>query len=186
VIPEQEHASSAIHGCILLIAITVILAALVLLMIPHLPKNSSDEIPVIFEIMTMKYTKTGSWKYENKLTVKNSGTTAYDNRKLYAITYRNGERLPCKIPYINFQYYIINKPLGIQRIGGMGTDDLSWVPEAMIFIDYNQGTFRPGDAIRFDVYDRVTDRIISSDTYPHKEKTSEEKMMAEYLSRQGA
>lgn len=185
-IPEREPASSAIHGCVLLIAITFILAALVLLMIPKLPSYSSDEIPVIFEIVTMKYTKTGSWKYENKLIVKNSGTTAYDNRKLSAITYRNGERLSCKIPYINFQYYIHNKPLGIQRIGGMGTDDLSWVPEATIFIDYSQGTFRPGDTIRFEVYDRETNRIISSDTYPHKEKTREEKMMDEYLSRPGA
>jgi len=186
VIPAREDASSAIHGCILLIAITFILAALVLLMIPELPVYSSDETPVIFEIVSMKYTKTGSWKYENKLTVKNSGTTAYDNRILSAITYRNGERLPCKIPYINFQYYIDNKPLGIQRIGGMGTDDFSWVPEATIFIDYTQGTFRPGDTIRFEVYDRETNRILSSDTYPHKEKTRMEKMMDEYLSLPGA
>lgn len=185
-IPEREDASSAIHGCILLIAITFILAGLVLLMIPRLPAYSSDEIPVIFEIVTMKYTKTGSWKYENKLIVKNSGTIAFDNRKLSAITYRNGERLPCKIPSVNFQYYINNKPLGIQRIGGMGTDDFSWVPETTIFIDYSQGTFRPGDTIRFEVYDKETNRIISSDTFPHKEKTREEKMMDEYLSRPGA
>ncbi|AGB02378.1 hypothetical protein [Methanoregula formicica] len=184
--PEREHASSAIHGCIFLIALTVILAALVLLMIPKLPAYSAEEIPVIFEIVTMKYTNTGSWKYENKLIVKNSGTIAYDNRKLSAITYRNGERLPCKIPYINFQYYIDNKPLGIQRIGGMGTDDSSWVPEATIFIDYSQGTFRPGDTIRFEVYDKETNKIISSDTYPDKEKTREEKMMEKYLSRLGA
>jgi hypothetical protein len=182
VIPEREHASSAIHGCILLIAITVILAALVFLMIPSLPEYSSDEIPVIFEIITMEYTKTASWKYENKLIVKNSGTRGYDNRKLYAITYRNGERLPCKIPYINFQYYINNKPLGIQTIGGMGTGGLSWIPEAEIVIYYSQGTFRPGDTIRFEVYDRETNQMISSDTYPHKEKTREVKMMEEYLS----
>ena len=182
----NESASSAIHGCLLLIAITFILAALVLLMLPKLPEYSSDGIPVIFEITTMKYTKTGSWKYENKLIVKNSGTTSYDNRKLYAITYRNGERLPCKIPYINFQYYINNKPLGIQRIGGTGTDDFSWMQEATIFIDYSQGTFRPGDTIQFEVYDKETNRMISSDTYPHIEKTREEKMMDEYLSRPGA
>jgi len=186
VVTERERASSAIHGCIFLVAITIILSSLVLLMTPNLPLFSSDEIPVIFEIVSMKYTKTGSWKYENKLVVKNSGPIAYDNRKLSAITYRNGEPLACKIPYINFQYYINNKPLGIQRIGGMGTDDLSWVPEATIFIDYSQGTFRPGDTIRFEVYDRETNRIISSDTYPHKEKTGEEKMMEEYLSRPGA
>lgn len=183
---KRDGASSAIQGCILLVAITFILASLVFLMIPGLPKHSSDEIPVIFEIVEMKYTKTGSWKYENKLIVKNSGTRAYDNRKLYALTYRNGECLPCKIPYINFQYYINNKPLGIQRIGGMGTDDLSWVPEATMFIDYNQGTFRPGDTLRFEVYDRETNRIISRDTYPHREESNEEKMMKEYLTHQGA
>lgn len=180
--PVNEGASSAIQGCLLLIAITFLLASLALLMIPKLPDYSTDENPVIFEIVVMKYTKTASWKYENKLIVKNSGTRAYDNRKLYAITYRNGERLPCKIPYINFQYYINNKPLGIQRIGGMGTDDLGWIPEAEIFIDYSQGTFRPGDTIRFEVYNRETNQMISSDTYPHKEKTREEKMMDEYLS----
>lgn len=183
---KRERATSAIHGCLLLVAITFILAALVLLMIPGLPDFSSDKIPVVFEIVEMKYTKTGSWKYENKLIVKNSATTAYDNRKLYAITYRNGERLACVIPAINFQYYINNKPTGIRTIGGMGTNDFSWIPDASVFIDYSQGTFRPGDTIRFEVYDRETNRIISSDTFPHREESHEEKMMKEYLNHQGA
>jgi hypothetical protein len=183
---ERESAGSHLAGTLLMIVITIILASLVLLMALGLPNlwMADDEIPTVFRITQVTYTaKYGGLKYACHVVVKNCGDTAWDNRKLSAKTYRNGHALPCVIPYINFQGYINNKPLGIQTIGGMGTNNYAWVPEAMVWIDYAQGTFRPGDSILFEVFDRDTGRIISRDTYPPVEVPDEKKWMKQFLSR---
>ena len=50
-------------------------------------------------------------------------------------------------------------------MGGLGTHDFSWYPRNTLYIDYNQGTFHPGDVVTFEVYDRDTNHIISRDTF---------------------
>jgi hypothetical protein len=184
---QGESAASSAQGIIILVAVTIILAALVLLMIPQLPHLTVDaDIPVIFEIANIRHTdKNGKFNLESYMVVKNSGKIPYDNRKLYAKTYRNGKQLSCTIPSINFQAFIHNHPYGIETIGGAGTDNFAWSPGAMLWIDFNQGTFRPGDSVRFEVYNKETNQIISRDTYPHTEETNQEKMMKMYLSHQG-
>jgi hypothetical protein len=153
----------------MMIGITFIIAAIVLLQLTQLPTlYYKSEVPTIFEITNIKHTNEyGVLNYESYMVVKNIGNTAYDNRKLYAKTYRNGELLPCFIPYINFNKFIYVHPYGIKTIGGVGTDNYQWNPGATIFIDYSQGTFHPGDVVRFEVYDRDTNQIISRDTWPH-------------------
>lgn len=175
-------------GVILLVVVTIALAALVLVLIIQLPKIGSDTpVPTIFEITKIRDTgENGLLNHDSYMVVKNRGTTAYDNRKLYAKTYRNGVLLPCVIPYINFNKYIRHKPDGIQTIGGFGTDDSGWSAGASIFIDYSDRTFYPGDIVRFEVYDRDTNQIISTDTWPHTEETNQERMMKLFLSHQGA
>lgn len=187
--PElPDSAQSNLVGIILMVVVIIVLATLVLAMAPRLPDLQPDpSVPKLFEITTIEHTtKDGVMNYASYMVVKNSGTIAYDNRKLSAKTYRNGELLPCVIPYINFNKYIRNKPYGIKTIGGFGTNDYVWPPDASIFIDYNDRTFDPDDIVRFDVYDRDTNRIISSDTYPHREETNQERMMKVFLNRQGA
>jgi len=175
-------------GVILLVVVTIALAALVLALIIQMPKLGFDPpVPTIFEITKLRHTgENGVLNYDSYMVVKNRGTTAYDNTKLYAKTYRNGELLPCVIPYINFNKYIRDKPYGIQTIGGFGTDDYAWSPDASIFIDYSDRTFYPGDNVRFEVYDRDTNQILSTDTWPHTEETNQERMMKLFLSHQGA
>ena len=40
-----------------------------------------------------------------------------------------------------------------------------WNPIELIFIDFKDGTFHPGDLVTFDVYDNSTKQIISRHTY---------------------
>lgn len=184
----NEVASSPAFGAILLITITLILAALIMLMAPGLPHLSLDtEIPAVFEITKIRHTnKYNVLNYESYMVIKNSGKISYDNRNLYAKTYRNGELLQCIIPTMNGHNFIHFHPYGIKTLGGPGSNNYLWYPEALIAIDYNDGTFRPGDTVQFEVYDRTTGRLISRDTYPHAEEDKKEKWMELYLSHQGA
>ena len=118
------------------------------------------------------------------MVVKNSGSTAYDNRKLYAKTYRNGDHLPCDIPTMNGHDFLPTPHFGIQTLGGFGSDDFLWYPEAMISIDFEKGTFHPEDSVQFDVYDKTTNLLISRDTYPDTIDNTE-RLMRLYLNRQG-
>lgn len=106
----------------------------------------------------------------------NIGDTSWDNRKLYAKTYRNGVLLPCMIRTINGHDFIPLKPYGIDTMGGWGTHNYHWYPGITIYVDYSQGTFHPGDVVQFEVYDRDTNRIISRDTWPHTRGNTEKWM----------
>jgi hypothetical protein len=152
-----------------MVAVTIILAALILLLLSQLPAFlTSTEVPAVFEIASIRHTNQyGVLNYESYMVVKNTGTTGYDNRNLYAKTFRNNQLLPCLIPYINFNKFIWVHPYGIETIGGAGTNNYQWSPGTTIFIDYSQGTLRPGDIVQFEVYERDTNRIISRDTWPH-------------------
>jgi hypothetical protein len=145
-------------------------------------------VPDIFQITKIRHTnKDGLLNYDSYMVVTNSGEISFDNRNLYAKTYRNGEHLPCDIPTLNGHNFIPVHPCGIKTLGGTGSDDFQWYPDALVAIDFSDGTFHPGDIVQFEVYDRKTNQLISRDTYPHADKNeNQEKMMQLYFSRQGA
>jgi len=162
----------------LVLAITIILAALVLLLALQLPNlNYDPTVPTVFEITKIRHTNpSGALDYDSYMVVRNSGKIAYDNRNLYARTYRNGALLPCDIPTMNGNDFLPTHHYGIQTLGGFGSHDFLWYPEATISIDYAQGTFHPGDTVQFEVYDRTTHQIISRDTWPHTDENTEKWM----------
>ena len=185
----NDDASESPLAAVLAVAITIILALLVLLMVLQLPNLWYDPtVPDIFQITKIRHTnKDGLLNYDSYMVVKNSGKTAFDNRNLYAKTYRNGDHLACDIPTMNGHNFIQVHPFGIKTLGGVGSDDFQWYPDALIAIDYSDGTFHPGDIVQFEIYDRKTDQLISRDTYPHSEKDeNQEKMIQLYFSHQGA
>lgn len=153
----------------MMIAISIILAGLVLLLALQFHVAGYDPgVPTIFEITSLRHTNQhGVLNYESYIVVTNIGDAAWDNRKLYAKTYRNGALLPCLIPAINFNKFIYLHPYGIKTIGGMGTNNYHWYPGGTIFVDYSDGTFHPGDVVQFEVYDRESNQLISRDTWPH-------------------
>ncbi|MCK9579527.1 MAG: hypothetical protein M0Q92_03630 [Methanoregula sp.] len=167
--PDTSSASSHATGIILMVVVTVIIAGLILAQFIQVPARLYyDEVPTVFEITALYHAELdGKLNYKSYMVVKNSGKIAYDNRKLYAKTYRNGKLLPCIIRTMNGHDYVPSHHFGIQKMGGFGTEDFFWVPTATLYIDYSDGTFHPGDIIMFEVYDRTTNQIISRDTWPH-------------------
>jgi len=161
---RQEAASPAL-GVILLLAITLILAVLVLLMF-RLPYLYDSSVPAIFKITTIRHTNEhGALNYDSYMVVMNTGSTGYRNGNLYGVIYRNGEDLGWRIETFNGHNFIPTHHYGIQTLGGAGSQGTTWYPAEMIFIDFRDGTFHPGDLVAFEVYDNTTRQIISRHSY---------------------
>ncbi len=143
-----------------MLVVTFILAVLVLLMMVQLPNMYDQSVPAIFKITKIDH---GARNYISYMVVMNTGTTGYKNKNLYAKTYRNGVELNCRIPTLNGEAFIDGSHhYGVQNLESRG---LTWYPSSSIRINYNDGTFHPGDSVTFEVYDNSTKQIISRHTY---------------------
>jgi hypothetical protein len=165
--PENTDATSPVMGGILCIAITMMLAVLVLLLfqMPNFLLQDS-EVPAIFKITKIRHTnENGKLNYDSYMVVINSGVTGYENQNLYAKTYKAGIPLNCVISTMNANKFISSQHFGVQNLAGFGAKGATWYPNAMIWIDYTDKTFQPGDEVTFEVYDTTTDQIISRHMY---------------------
>jgi hypothetical protein len=182
---HSEDAAESPLAIILAVGITIVLALLVLLMATQLPNLWYDPtFDDIFQITKIGGINPYGEFDESYVVVMNTGAVAFDNRKLSAKVYRNGDHLP-DIPYINEDIFLPVKPHGIRLTGGSGTDNYFWYPGARIYIDFSHNTLHPGDTVQFDVYDRATNTLISRDIYPHAEGV-QERCMKLYFTHQGA
>ncbi len=178
-LPEPDRASSPVNGIILLVCITFILAILVLLTCLGflLPAGDAD-VENVFKIINVNHYNAGKMNCNSYITLINIGKKSYRNRYLYVKLYVNGIPSNAKLPTLNGYAFCNSDHTGVKNIGGPGTRgnmefSLSrWYEGQDIFIDFNDGTFRPGDTIRIEVYDSITGKIISRDTYPEQKKYS--------------
>ena len=163
---HRDHGSSHPIGIILMIAVTFLLALLVLLLLPAMPYMYDSSVPAIFKITNIRHTsESGVLNYDSYMVVKNTGTKGYSNLNLYAMTYRNGELLSSSLATLNGYTFIPTHHYGIQTLGGPGSCGRTWDPNEMISIDFRDRTFHPGDIVTFEVYDAVTQQVISRHTY---------------------
>ena len=158
--PGHDEATSPVIGGILTIAITISLAALVLLLF-HIPNFTLQDasVPAIFKITKV----THGTNYESTMIVKNTDTIGYKNKNLYAKTYKNGIPLGSVISTMNGHDFISSHHIGVQNIKGMTGQ--TWNADQAISINYKDKTFHPGEEITFEVYDNTTDQIISRHKY---------------------
>lgn len=165
--PGNTDATSQVIGGILCIAITMVLAVLVLLIF-HMPNFAmqDSEVPAIFKITKIRHTnEKGILNFDSYMVVINSGGTGYENQNLYAKTYKDGILLNCVISTMNGNKFISSQHFGVQNLAGFGSKGATWYPNSMIWIDYTDKTFHPGDEITFEVYDNKNDQIISRHMY---------------------
>ena len=162
---RDADATSYPVGIILLVAITILLALLVLLMVQIQPFtwNMEKEIPAIFIITAIQGVDeiTGRLNYDSRMLLLHTGTADYPNRNLKAEIVKNGEPLSCSITTMNGHDFISTSHTGVQWMGGSGCSGETWSPSERISIDFSDGTFHPGDVVQIDVIDKVTDVIIS-------------------------
>ncbi len=165
-------------GIVLMIGISVILAILILLMCLGFLVPQGEATPQdIFKIITVNhYDTNGKMDCNSYVTLINTAKKSYRNRYLYVKLFVNGVPSNAKLPTLNGYAFCNSDHTGVKNIGGPGTkgnmeySTARWYEGQYIFIDFNDGTFRPGDTICIEVYDGMTNRMISRDTYPEPEK----------------
>ncbi|MEN6443355.1 MAG: hypothetical protein ABFC71_06365 [Methanoregula sp.] len=167
-----SDAHSSPLGVILAVAITIMLAALVMLLMVQLPHMYDDSVPAIFRITTIRHVDDhGTLNYDSYLVLVNAGTSGYRNKNLYVKTYVNGNPVNARIVTLNADAFCSSVHTGVETIGGSGSrgsesSSLSkWEPDQHIAIDYSHDTFHPGDMVKIEVFDTPTQQIISRHTY---------------------
>ena len=166
---QRDSATSPAMGNILMVVITIILAAILAAMIFFLPpiQYSVTPIPAIFVITNVIHVDdyTGKLNYDSRLIITHMGTISYKNSNLKATVYRNGKPLNCVIETLNGTEFINTVHYGVQWIGYAGCKGATWTPGEMSAIDLNDGTFHPGDTAQIDINDKSTNRVISRHSY---------------------
>jgi len=191
---EFDRASSPVIGTIATLGIVFILVLLVLLLclgfeLPH----ADEEVPVLFKITNVTYTidpaKVNRASY---LVLTNIGKESYRNRYLFVKLFVNDVPANLNLPTLNGDASCHLFHYGFQNIGGPGSDGgmnnpaAKWYPDQMIFINFNDGTFGPGDTLRIEVYDGLTGTLMSRDTWPESKKYNTRWFYNYFLNPQGA
>jgi hypothetical protein len=168
---RHDDASSYPIGVILMVAITFLLALLVLLMLQMQPLawNMEKEIPVIFTITSIKSVDelTGHLNYDSRVLLLHTGKADVQNKNLKARFLKNGQPVSCTIATMNGHDFISTSHTGVQWMGGSGCSGATWSPGEQICIDFSDGTFHPGDRVQMDIIDKVTNVTISRHVYTY-------------------
>ena len=148
-----------------MVAITIILASLVYLMF-QFPNMEIFKPPSFLEITNVYSTnEAGIANYDSRVLLYHHGTEQLENDRLTALFYVNDQKLNSRISTMNGHNFIPTVHIGIQTMGGSGCTGAWWDPGEQIMIDFTDGTFHPGDNIRFEVYQKPSGTLISSYTY---------------------
>nr|WP_301678498.1 type IV pilin [Methanoculleus sp. FWC-SCC3] len=162
-----EAAISNTHAVLLMVAITIILAALVLLMVLGMFSASSwiepAQPPIIVTEVSHVNAGAGALTYASRITLLNNGSTTYENDDLSAVIYVNGYRA-CIIQTLNGHLLIPSHHYGVKTLSGEGCRDRFWNPGEEMTADLTDGTFYPGVEVTLEVVDKRTERVISKHT----------------------
>ena len=166
---RNENAVSQPLGVILMVAVTILLALIMLLMMNiHLPAWNPDKgIPEIFTITSIESSDeiTGHLNFDSRVIILHTGVSAFQNNNLKARFFKNGQPVSASIITMNGHDFISTSHFGVQWMGGSGCSGTTWSPGERICIDFSDGTFHPGERVQVDIIDKEKDLVISRHTY---------------------
>ncbi|WAI01527.1 archaellin/type IV pilin N-terminal domain-containing protein [Methanogenium organophilum] len=159
---ENERATSQVTATLLLVAITVIIAIILLqsFSIPDFNWGYSEP-PVIFKITSIS---SSSPTYESQVFLRNIAKQDYQNQELSADIYCNDKLLPCTIETLNTHDFISTAHYGVKNLKGTGGSSETWNYNQLLRIDLSDGFIHPGDTITVDIIEIATDTVISRDS----------------------
>jgi flagellin-like protein len=164
---DRSRGISPVVATILLVALTLILALMVLLLF-SLPSWDVGDPPAIFVITTIDHHSDLApyrFNYDSRVTIVNTGAKSYENRLLKALFYRNQVQMNAVITTLDGHDFISSRHFGVQWMGGSGCSGGTWTPGESTVIDFTDGTFRPGDLVQLDIVDTISNRTISRHRY---------------------
>lgn len=164
--PDEEAISQQV-GIIILIAITVILAALVILLF-QLPDFNVQQLrtPSFIEVNGVFHKdERGQLTYDSRIILLHNGTDRLENDLLRAEFFRNGAKIPACIETMNGYKFVSTHHFGVQTMGGLGCSGATWDPREKISLDFSDRTFYPGDIIRVDIFMKKSGKLVSRYSY---------------------
>ena len=191
---ESDRAGSPVIAIALMTVISIILAAVVLLLCLGFPMPQADpSVPVVFKITNVVHINGyGKMNRESYVVLTNIRKESYRNRYLSVKLYVNEVQANMNLPTLNGDASCSSLHYRVSNIGGKGSEgemDKSiskWYPDQSIWIDFSDGTFGPGDTIRIEVFDSTTGKIISRDTWPEQKKYTTQWFYNHFLNPQSA
>ncbi|HOI59482.1 MAG: type IV pilin [Methanoculleus sp.] len=163
----SDCALSHTHATLLMVVITIILAALVLLMvlamIPSWSWAEPELPPIIITGVLHTSGETGQMTYASRVFLVNNGSTVYENDRLRAVFYRDGTRTRT-VSTLNGYLFIPTHHYGVRLLKGPGCRTLYWNPGEEIEVDLADKTFVPGVMVTVEIEDRRTGKVISKHT----------------------
>ena len=150
-----------------MVAITVILAIILLLMLlAMIPSWSWAEPglpPIVITEIAHTSGATGKLTYAGRVYLLNNGSTIYENDRLQAIFYRDGWRF-CTVQTLNGHLLIPSHHYGVRYIKGEGCRSPYWNPGEVMEIDLADRNIVPGVMITVEIIDKQTNKMISKHT----------------------
>ncbi|WP_298665922.1 hypothetical protein [uncultured Methanofollis sp.] len=191
--PREVEGVSPPLGSLIFCALTLALAALLVLIFPHFSFSFSvQDEPCIFEIVDINHTreKTHELNYDSRVTLwynprpppEGAGDVALKEFwKRLGVHKTETDRTRYYVKNDLYPTFFKNGQKVEARIltmeahrfiqtGHTGTQYMTgtgnmWCPKGRITIDFADGTFRPGDVVRVEIRDVRTDALVSADTY---------------------
>ncbi|MCK8517631.1 type IV pilin [Methanoculleus sp. 7T] len=166
-IAADERALSDTHGELLMVAVTIILAALVLLMllamIPSWSWAEPPEPPIIITGVLHTSKETGALTWASRVILLNNGSTVYENDCLRAVFYQNGQKIRT-VQTLNGHLIIASHHNGVRYLKGPGCRTPYWNPGEEMEVDLADRTLQPGAKVTVAIVDKRTGKVISRHT----------------------
>jgi hypothetical protein len=150
-----------------MVAVTIILAALVLLMVlamvPSWSWTEPEGPPIVITGIAHTSEDTGQLTYASRVTLKNNSSTVYENDCLKAVFYRNGQKV-CIVQTLNGHLLIPSHHYGVRFLEGEGCRTPYWNPGEEMTADLTDRTFQPGVEVTVEIVDKRNGEVISKHT----------------------
>ena len=150
-----------------MVALTIILAALVLLMllgmIPTWSWAEPAQPPIIITDILHTSTETGELTYASRVFLLNNGSATYKNDDLKAAFYKNDQPI-VTVETLNGHLLIPSHHYGVRYIQGEGCRDIYWNPGEEMEVDLSDRTFSPCEKVTVKIIDKKTRKVISEYT----------------------
>ncbi len=147
-----------------MVALTIILAALLLLillgMIPSWSWAKPAQPPIIITDVIHTSAETGKLTHASRVFLLNNGSVSYMNDDLKAVFYKNDQPI-VTVETLNGHLLINSHHYGVRYIKGEGCRTRYWNPGEEMEVDLSDGTINPGAKVAVKIIDKKTGKVIS-------------------------
>jgi len=153
---HRNPSLSQLHGVLLMVAITVILAALFLAYLMGFfwfQSGCECNPPSLIKITMIDNEKTSAGRYKSVVTIKNTAPYPFPNDDLRLELLINGVKFR-DVSTLNGHNFIASHHYGVQTIGGLGTHNQNMIPNSLITINFADNTIYPNEIVTVRIYQK--------------------------------